>query len=85
LEGVIKVTVHILDPDVMRIRHDPLVGIHIFCLAIKAQTLNRCRAVQWLRVVQQPIVKFNKDTVYEHILIISKHQFTNFMSPVLFN
>ena len=88
MEGVNEVilfTLHILDPDVMRFRHDPLVGIGIFYLAIKSQTLNRCRAVKWLTVVQQPILKFNKYTVYEYVLIISEHQSTNFMSPVVFN
>jgi hypothetical protein len=57
LEGVIEVTVHILDPDVMRFMHDPLVGIRIFYVAIKSQTPNRCRVVKWLIVVQQPILK----------------------------
>ena len=85
MEGVIKVTVRILDPDGTRFRHDPLVGIRIFYLAIKSQTLNRCRAVTWLTVVQQAILKFNKCTVYEYILIISEHQSTNFMSPVVFD
>jgi hypothetical protein len=85
LEGVIKVTVCILDRDVMRFRHDLLVGIHIFNLAIKSQMLNRCRAVKWLTVVQQPILKFNKYTVYEYVVIISEHQSTDFMSPVVFN
>ena len=85
LEGVIEVTLRILDPDVMRFRHDPLFRIHIFYLAIKSQTLKRCRAVKWLTVVQQPILKFNKYTVYEYFLIISKNQSTNFMSPAIFN
>ena len=85
MEGVIEVTVRILDPDVMRFRHDPLVGIHIFYLAIKSQTLNRCRAVKWLTVVQEPIRKFKKYIVYEYILIIFEHQSTNFMSTVVFN
>jgi len=85
LEGVIEITFRIVDPDVMRFRHNPLVGIGIVYLAIKSQTLNRCRAVKWLTVVQQPIVKFNKYTVYEYILIISEHQSTNLVSPVLFN
>jgi len=85
LEGVIKVTVRILDPDVMRFRPDPLVGIGIFYLAIKSQMLNRCRAVKWLMVVQQPIRKLNIYNVYQCILIISEHQSTNFVSPVLFN
>jgi hypothetical protein len=46
LEGVIEVslfTLCILDPNVLSIRHDSLVGIGIFHLAIKSQTLNRCR------------------------------------------
>jgi len=54
LEGVIEVilfTLHILDPDVMRFRHDPLVGISIFYVAIKSQTLNRSRVVKWLTVI----------------------------------
>ena len=85
MEGVIEVTVCILDPDVMRFRHDLLVGISIFYLAIKSQTLNRCRAVKWLTVVQQPILKLNKYTVYDYILIISEHQSTNFIYEVVFN
>ena len=52
LEGAIEVTFGILDPDVMRFRHDPLVGISIFYLAMKSQKLNRCRAVKWLMVVR---------------------------------
>jgi hypothetical protein len=46
LESVIKVilfTLHRLDPYVMSFKHDPLVGIGIFYLAIKSQTLNRRR------------------------------------------
>jgi hypothetical protein len=66
LEGVIEVilfTLRILDPDVMSFRHDPLVGIGIYYLAIKSQTLNRCRAVKWLTVIQHPILEFTKYTV----------------------
>ena len=85
LEGVIKVTVRILDSDVMRFGHDPLVGIGIFYLAIKSQTLNRQRTVEWLTVVQQSILKFDEYAVEEYILIISERQCTNFLSPVLFN
>jgi len=85
MECVIEVTVRILDPDDMKFRHDPLVGIRIFYVAIKFQMLNRWRAVKWLTVVQQPILKFNKYTVSEYILIISKHHSTNFLSPVIFN
>jgi len=84
-EGVIEVTFRILDPNVMRLRHGPLVAIGIFYLAIKSQMINRYRAVKWLTVVQQPIGKLNKYTVYEDILIISEHQSTNLESPVLFN
>jgi hypothetical protein len=62
-----------------------LVGIGIVYLEMKSQTLDRCSAVKWLTVVQQPIMKFNKDMVYEYILIISEHQLTNLVSPVLFN
>jgi len=51
MEGVIEVNVHILDPDVMRFRYDPFVGIGKFCLAIKFQMLNSCRAVNWLMLV----------------------------------
>jgi len=46
LEGVIEVilfTLHILDPAVMSFKHDPLVGIGIFYLDMKTQTLNRIR------------------------------------------
>jgi len=85
LKGVIEVTVRIVDLDVMRFMHDPLVGIRILYLAIKSQMLNRCQAVKWLIVVQQPILKLNKYTVYEYIVIISELQSTNFMSPVVFN
>ena len=49
LEDVIEVilfTLCILDPDVMSFRHDPLVGIGIFYLAIESQILNRSRVVK---------------------------------------
>jgi hypothetical protein len=36
LEGVIEITITILDPDVMKFRRDPLVGIGIFYLASKS-------------------------------------------------
>jgi len=88
LESVIEVilfTLRILDPDVMRFRHDPLVGIGIIYLAIKSQTLNRSRVVKWLTVIQQPILEFIEYTVKEYILIVSEHESTNFVSPVLFN
>ena len=88
MEGVIEVilfTLRILDTDVMSFRHDPLVGIGIFYLAIKSQTLNRSRVVKWLKVIQQPILQFNKYTVKENILIVSEHESTNFWSPVFFN
>jgi len=84
-EGVNEMTLCILDPDVMSFRDDSFVGMYIFYLAIRSQTLNRCRAVKWLTVVQQPILMFMKNTVYEYILIISKYQSTNFMSLVVFN
>jgi hypothetical protein len=74
LEGVSKVilfTLHILDPNVMSFRYNPLVGIGIFNFAIKSQTLNRSRAVKWLTVIQQPILGFHTYTVKEYILIIS--------------
>jgi len=85
LESVIEVTFYILNPDVMRFRQDPLVGIGILYLAIKSQMLNRWRAVKWVIVEQQPILKFNKYVVHQYILIISEHQSTNFVSLVLFN
>jgi hypothetical protein len=84
LEAVIEVSVHILDPDVMRFRPDPLVGIGIFYLAIKSQTLNRCRAVKLLTVVRQPSLKYNNYTAKEYILIVSEHESSIFRSPVLF-
>jgi hypothetical protein len=87
-EGVIKLipfTLRILDPDVMSFRHDPLVSIGIFYLAIKAQMLNRSRVVKWLTVTQQPILEFLTNMFNEYILIISEHKSTNFGSPVLFN
>jgi hypothetical protein len=46
MEGVIEVTFRIVETDVMSIRHDPWVGIGLFYLAIKSQTLNRYRAVK---------------------------------------
>ena len=52
MEGDIEVTFRILDPDVRRFRHDPLVGIGIFYVAMMSLTLTRCRAVKWLAVVQ---------------------------------
>jgi hypothetical protein len=55
LEGVIKVilfTLCILDADVISFRHDPLVGMGIFYIAIMSQILNRSRVVKWLTVVQ---------------------------------
>jgi len=85
MEHVIDVTFRIFDPDVMRFRYDPLVGIGLFYLAIKSWTLNRCRAVKWLKVFRQPIRKFDNHTVDEYKLIISEHRSTNFVSPVLFN
>jgi len=69
----------------MRFRLDPLVGIDIIYVAIKSQMLNRCRAMKWLTVVQQPILKCTNVTVYEYILIISEHQSPNVVSPVLIN
>jgi len=69
----------------MSFRHDPLVGIGIFYLAIKSQTLNRSRVVIWLTVIQQPILEFNRYTVKKYILIVSEHESTNVVSPVLFN
>jgi len=80
-----EVTVCTLDPDVMRFSPDHLIGIGIFYFVIKSQTLNRCKAVNWFTLVQQPILKFNEYTVYEYILSISEHQSTNFMSLVIFN
>jgi hypothetical protein len=88
LEGVIEVillTLRILDPDVMSFRHDPLVGISIFYLAIKSQTVNRSRVVKWLTVIQQPIQEVTKYTVKEYILIVSEHESANFVCSVLFN
>jgi hypothetical protein len=69
----------------MSFRHDPLVGIGIFYLAIKSQMLNRGRVVKWLMVIQQPILELNKYTINECILIISEHETTNFIAPVLIN
>jgi len=66
LEGVIKVilfTFCIFESDVMRFRHDYMVAIDICYLAIKSQIFNRSRAVKWLTVVQQPILKCNEYTV----------------------
>lgn len=85
MEDVIKIIFHILDPDVMRFRQYPLVGIGLFNRTIKSQTLNRCRVVKWLMVVEQPIVQCEKYTISEYILIISEHQSTNLASPSYFN
>jgi len=85
LDGVLEVTVHILGPDVIKSRRDHLVGIGLFYLAIKSQTLNRCRAAKWLMVVPQPNLRINDYTVYEYIRIISKHHSINFMYAVVFN
>jgi hypothetical protein len=88
LEGVIEVilfSLHILDPDVLSFRHNLLVGIGIFYLAIKSQTLNRSWVVKWLTVTQQAILEFNEYTVMEYILIISENEPTNFVSTVLFH
>jgi len=85
VDGVINVTFCILDPHVISFRHDPLVGIGIFYLAIKSQMLNRCRAVKWLMVVQQAILKIDNYTVFKYILVISEYQSANFESAVLFN
>jgi len=82
---VILFTLHLLDPDVMSFRHDPLVAIGIFYLEIKSQMLNRCRAVKWFAVIQHPIGEFDKYTVKEYILIISQHKSNNLMALVLFN
>jgi hypothetical protein len=63
LEGVIEFilfTLLILDLDVRSFRHNSLVGIGIFHLAIKSQTLNRSKVVKWLMVIQQPILELNK-------------------------
>jgi hypothetical protein len=87
-EGVIKIILfiwHILDPNVMSFRQDPLVGIGIFYLAIMSQTFNRFRVVKWLTVIQQPILECNKYTVKEYILSISEHESTKLVSPVFFN
>jgi len=62
---VILFTLRILDPDGMSFRHDCLIAIGIFYLAIKSQTLNRSRVVKWLTVIQQPIQVFSKHTVTE--------------------
>jgi len=82
---VILFTLGILDPDVMSFRHDLLVGIGIFYLAIKSKMLNRSRVVKWLTVVQQPMLEFIEYTVKEYILTVSEHISTNFGSPVFLN
>ena len=69
---VILFTVRILGPDDVSLRYDPMVGISIFYLAIKSQTFKRSGAVIWLTVILQPMVEFDKYTVNEYILIISK-------------
>jgi hypothetical protein len=88
LEVVIKVilvTLRIPNPDVISIRHDSLVAIGKYYLAIKCHKLNRSRVVKWLTVIQQPILELNKYTVKDYSVIISEHESTNFVSTVLFN
>jgi len=62
---VILFTLRIMDPDDINFRHDPLVGIGIFYLAIKSQMLNRCKAVKWLMVTLQAMFELNKYTEHE--------------------
>jgi hypothetical protein len=52
MEGVINVTFHIWDPDVMRFRHHAFLVISIFHLVIKPQMFNRGRAVKCLTVLK---------------------------------
>jgi len=54
-----------------------MVGIGIFDLAIESLMLYRCMVVKWLRVIQQPILEFNKYIVKKFILIVSEHRATN--------
>jgi len=68
----------------MSFRHDTLVGIGIFYLPIKFQMLNRRRVVIWLTVIQQSILELNIYTGHEYIVMIFKHESTNFVTPVLF-
>jgi len=87
LQGVIEVilfTFRIFDP-VMQFRNDPLVGIGIFYLPMEFHMVNRSRDVKWLMVVPQHILKFDKYTIQEYILIISKHPSTDFVSAVGFS
>jgi hypothetical protein len=46
MEGILKVTIYTVFPDVIRFRYYPLVGLGIFYTAIKSQALNRCIAVK---------------------------------------
>jgi len=57
--GDIKVGYSMLDPDFMRFRYDPLVGIAIFQLEIKSQIDYRGGAVRWLTAKQEAIPKLN--------------------------
>ena len=82
---IILFTLRIQDTDITSFRHDPLVGIGILDLAIRSQTLNQSRVVKRLTVISQLILEFGKYTVYEYILIISEHESTHSVSPVLFN
>ena len=47
----------------MRFWNDGMIGIGIFDLIYKAQMLNRSRAVTWLTIVEQPILKCIECTV----------------------
>jgi len=82
LKGVMQVASCILDPDVLRFRHAPSVAIGIFYLPIEYLMLNRFRSVKWLVGLQQPMLKIDKPAVCKYILIISKHQSANFVSPL---
>jgi len=59
LDSIIKVTFTILDPEVIRFRHDPLDSIGTFYVAIMVKRPNRSRAVKLFTIEQQPILKFN--------------------------
>jgi hypothetical protein len=67
----------------MKSSYDPFVGNGIFYNAILFLTLNRSRAVTWLLVVQQLILKFTQYTIKQLILTISEQQSANSMTYTL--
>jgi len=68
----------------MSSRRDPLVGIGIFYIAVKFQTLNGSWVVEWFTVPQQPLQQRHMFSITVYIRIVSKLESTNPFSPVKF-